>query len=211
MVALVGAVLILAGLSFLAFHDRIFSKTTESVSGPEVSLAILPFRNASGDTALDWLGSNLAETLSTDVGQSAHLRMVSSERVGQILHDLRISAETTLDLPTIQHLAEFSNADTVVWGQYAKFGDKIRIDATVQDLKRAHATKVSETSDQKDVLTAIDHLAADIRQNLTLSSSVVKELKGQSFKPSTTSLPALHDYNDGLQLAAPGQRSRRRG
>ena len=203
-VASAAVVLILAGVTFFAFGDRIFHKTAESVSGPEVSLAILPFRNASGDTALDWLGSNLAETLSTDVGESSHLRMVSSERVAQILHDLKISAETTLDLPTIQHLAEFSNADTVVWGQYAKFGDKIRIDATVQDLKRSHAVKVSETSDEKDVLTAIDHLAADIRQNLTLSSSVVNELKGQSFKPSTTSLPALHDYNDGLQLARQG-------
>jgi tetratricopeptide (TPR) repeat protein len=198
------AVIVIAGLILFAFGDRIFHKAVESVSAPEVSLAILPFRNASGDAALDWLGSNLAETLSTDVGQSSHLRMVSSERVGQILHDLKISAETTLDLPTIQHLAEFSNADTVVWGQYAKFGDKIRIDATVQDLKRSRATKVSETGDEKDVLTAIDHLAADIRQNLTLSSSVVKEIKGQSFKPSTTSLPALHDYNDGLQLARQG-------
>jgi tetratricopeptide (TPR) repeat protein/predicted Ser/Thr protein kinase len=197
-------VLVLAGVLVYAFGDRIFHKTAEGVSAPEVSLAILPFRNASGDTSLDWLGSNLAETLSTDVGESSHLRMVSSERVSQILHDLKISAETTLDLPTIQHLAEFSNADTVVWGQYAKFGDKIRIDATVQDLKRSHAVKVSETSDQKDVLGAIDHLAADIRQNLTLSSSVVKELKGQSFKPSTTSLPALHDYDDGLQLARQG-------
>jgi serine/threonine protein kinase/predicted negative regulator of RcsB-dependent stress response len=203
-VASAGAVIALAGISVLVFHDRISSRGAESVSGPEVSLAILPFRNTSGDASLDWLGSNLAETLSTDVGESSHLRMVSSERVGQILHDLKISAETSLDLPTIQHLAEFSNADTVVWGQYAKFGDKIRIDATVQDLKRSRATKVSETSDEKDVLTAIDHLAADIRQNLTLSSSVVRELQGQSFKPSTTSLPALHDYNDGLQLARQG-------
>ena len=64
------AMLMLAGVLVFAFGDRIFHKSTEGVSAPEVSLAILPFRNASGDTALDWLGSNLAETLSTDVGES---------------------------------------------------------------------------------------------------------------------------------------------
>ncbi|MGA8554690.1 MAG: protein kinase, partial [Candidatus Acidiferrales bacterium] len=105
----------------LIFHGKIFSGSgggQPSVAGPPpMALAILPFRNASGDSSLDWLGSSMAEMLSTDVGQSAHLRTVSSERVGQILRDLRVSPDTALDDPTIQRLAEFSNADTVVWGQ----------------------------------------------------------------------------------------------
>src|SRR5271154_3934199 len=82
---------------------------------PEVSLAILPFRNASGDQTLDWLGSSLAETLSTDVGQSSHLLVVSSERVGQIFRDLRLTSDVPFDPPTLQRLAEFRNADNLVW------------------------------------------------------------------------------------------------
>ena len=46
-------------------------------SGPSISLAILPFANGSGDPSLDWLGPSLADMLSTDVGQSSHLRSVS--------------------------------------------------------------------------------------------------------------------------------------
>ncbi len=34
------------------------------------------FSNASGDQSLDWLGTSLAQMLSTDVGQSASLRVV---------------------------------------------------------------------------------------------------------------------------------------
>ena len=59
-----------------------------------VSLAILPFRNTSGDPSLDWLGPSLAEMLNTDVGQSAYLETVSSGRVSQILHDLRIAPDS---------------------------------------------------------------------------------------------------------------------
>jgi eukaryotic-like serine/threonine-protein kinase len=194
----------------LVFHGKILSGSgggQPSVAGPPpMALAILPFRNASGDPSLDWLGSSMAEMLSTDVGQSAHLRTVSSERVGQILRDLRISPDTALDDPTIQRLAEFSNADTVVWGQYAKFGDQIRIDATVKDLKHGRVTSLkTDAASQKDILGAVDHLAGDIRLNLDLSKSAVKELQAQSFKPSSTSLPALRDYNAGLQLARQGK------
>ncbi|HEY4739226.1 MAG TPA: tetratricopeptide repeat protein [Candidatus Acidoferrales bacterium] len=201
-----GIVLILAAAGY-AFRGRLFSGASGMGTGaPAMSLAILPFRNASGDQSLDWLGSSMAEMLSTDVGQSSQLRTVSPERVGQILRDLRIAPDATLDAPTIQRVAEFSNADTIVSGQYAKFGDQIRIDVTVQDLKRGHSTKLkTEAASDKEILSTVDHLAADIRQNLDLSSSAVKELQAQSFKPSSTSLPALRDYDQGLQLQRQGK------
>jgi tetratricopeptide (TPR) repeat protein/serine/threonine protein kinase len=200
------AVIVLAVAAF-TFRGRLFGNSVDkSVNAPPLSLAILPFRNASGDASLDWLGSSLAEMLSTDVGQSARLRTVSPERVGQILRDLRIVPESTLDAPTIQRVAEFSNAETIVWGQYAKFGDQIRIDATVQDLKRGQTIKLkTEAAGDKDILSTVDRLAADIRAKLDLSRSAVKELQARSFKPSSTSLPALRAYGDGLQLQRQGQ------
>jgi serine/threonine protein kinase/tetratricopeptide (TPR) repeat protein len=201
------AVFFLAVAAFV-FHGRLFGNSGEnSVNAPPaLSLAILPFRNASGDASLDWLGSSVAEMLSTDVGQSARLRTVSPERVSQILRDLRIAPDSTLDAPTIQRVAEFSNAETIVWGQYAKFGDQIRIDATVQDLKHGHTIKLkTEAASDKEILSTVDHLAADIRAKLDLSRSAVKELQAQSFKPSSASLPALRAYSDGLQLQRQGQ------
>jgi eukaryotic-like serine/threonine-protein kinase len=203
-----GALIILLAVAAFIFRGRLFGNSGEKTANapPALSLAILPFRNASGDPSLDWLGASLAEMLSTDVGQSARLRTVSPERVGQILRDLRISPDAALDAPTIQRVAEFSNAETIVWGQYAKFGDQIRIDATVEDLKQGHSTKLkTEAASDKEILTTVDHLAADIRQKLDLSRSAVKELQAQSFKPSSTSLPALRAYSDGLQLQRQGQ------
>ena len=61
-------------ISGYIFRDRLFKSGTSAGSGPAVhavSLAILPFRNASGDQTLDWLGPSLADMLSTDVGQSS--------------------------------------------------------------------------------------------------------------------------------------------
>jgi tetratricopeptide (TPR) repeat protein len=199
-------VLILAALGGIGLRERLGSKTQPQAQAvaPAVSLAILPFHNSSGDQSLDWLGASLAQMLSTDVGQSASLRVVTPERISQMVRDLRISPDALLDPSTVKRLVEFSNADTVVWGQYTKFGDQIRIDTTVQDFKHTRTTKLTESGNEKDVLTAVDHLAGQIRDNLALSRSVIKELQGQSFKPSTSSLPAVRDYDQGVQLARQG-------
>src|ERR1019366_7835481 len=68
----IAAVLVLAIVGFL-FRDKLLRPTTaRTPSGPVVSLAILPFHNASGDPGLDWLGPSPARILNTDLGQSAH-------------------------------------------------------------------------------------------------------------------------------------------
>ena len=84
------AALVLAIVGFV-YRDKLFNAPARTPSGPVVSLAILPFRNASGDPSLDWLGPSVAEMLSTDVGQSAQLRTVSPNVLHQISTDLRIS------------------------------------------------------------------------------------------------------------------------
>src|SRR6201996_2079259 len=98
---------------------------------PARSLAILPFRNSSGDAKDDWIGSSVADMLSTDIGQSAHLHTVPTDRLHQAL--------------------------------------------------------------VKDLPTAIDSLADSVRKNLSLSASVVEELKAQSFKPNSTSVSRAHE------------------
>jgi len=112
-----------------AFSGKLTSKTgSKATAGPDVSLAILPFRNGSGDARLDWLGSSLADILSTDVGQFRTLAHDLSRRLHQVLSDLQISPGTTIDPTMMGRHCGVQQCDTVVWGQYAKFGDQIRID-----------------------------------------------------------------------------------
>jgi len=197
--AAVGLVLAVAG-AFAAKKYIFPPKTTSTQSAPLSALAILPFRNASSDAKLDWLGTSMAEMLSTDVGQSASVRMVSADRVGQVLKDLRMTPQSELDAPTVGRIANLSNVDTVVWGHYAQFGEHIRIDATIQDLKRGQSTTVKEeATSEKDILPAVDRLASQIRQSLTVPKSLLKELQEHAFKPSTSSISALRAYDRGLQ------------
>jgi eukaryotic-like serine/threonine-protein kinase len=201
-----GAVLLVAVLLGATYAIRRGFRGTAkpAPTGPSISLAILPFGNATGDQKLDWLGPSMAEMLSTDVGQSSQLRTVSPGRIHQIMQDLQISADSFSDAATLKRLADMSSADTVVWGDYAKFGDQIRVDATLLDIKRDRRVSFkAEGAADKDAF--VDQLAQEIRNNLALRSSVVDELKSQAFKPSSTSVDAIRFYSQGIALARAGK------
>jgi eukaryotic-like serine/threonine-protein kinase len=202
----IAAILVLAIVGFL-FRDRLrVSSKPSAVAGPEVALAILPFRNATQDSSLDWYGPTLADMLSTDVGQSSHLRTISPDRLHQALSDLRITANASIDPSMVNHIADWTGADTVVWGQYAKFGDQIRVDATLQDLKRNRQVPLKiENVSEKDIPNAVDRLADTIRQNLSVSQDILSELKASSYQPTSKSPEALRAYNQGLQLLREGK------
>ncbi len=199
-------VLVLAIVGYV-FRGPLFSSSAKKAATSQaLSLAVIPFQNKSGDASWDWLGPSLADMLSTDVGQSAHLRAVSSDRVQQVFHDLRIAQNSIVDPSTLGRVAEFTNADTLVWGQYTKLGDQIRIDATIQDRKHNRTIPVkAEAANQQDLSAAVDRLAAMIRQNLALSPDLVKELQAQSFKPTSTSVDALARLQPGTAVVAPGK------
>src|SRR5581483_10534283 len=79
-------------------------------------------------------------------------------------------------------------------------------DATLRDLKndRTVAMKI-EAASEKEIPQAVNKLALAVRQNLALSSDVMKQLESSSFAPSFSSPDALREYNEGLQLHREGK------
>ena len=200
-------VLLVLVVGAFVFRDKIFftPPAKQPAALEPILVAILPLRNASGEQSLDWLGPSLAEMLRTDLGQSSSLVTVSSDRLHQILRDLRIAAGTSYDLETLRRIAEFTNAGKLVWGQYIKAGDQIRIDATLQDLKQNESIPLkAEAPNEREVLSAVGQLAKSIQQKLTLSPDTVKELRATAFTPSSKSIQALRHYSEGLELFRQG-------
>jgi tetratricopeptide (TPR) repeat protein len=180
--------------------------TGQSAQAAALSLAIVPFYNQSADPSLNWLASSLSETLSTDIGQSQRVRLVSPSRLQEVLRDLHISPQSQLDLSMLKRIADFTSADTVVYGQYQKFGDQIRINATVYDLKHDRNFELkTDIPSEKDLLGGLDNLASQVRANLSTDPDVLKDLKGQGQYVLTKSVPALKAYDEGLQLARAGK------
>ena len=197
--AVLVAVLGVGGYFVLNRHPQ--GQNTVATSTAAMSLAIIPYYNASGDASLNWLSSSLSETLSTDIGPSAAIRQVSQSRLQQVLRDLKISPQQELDLATLKRIADFTNADMVVTGKYVKIGDQIQITSTVEDLKHDRQSEINTSvASEKDLLSSISALAGKVRDALAASSGV-KDLQSRTPFVLTQSVPALRAYNEGLQLA----------
>jgi len=109
----------------------------------------------------------------------------------------------------LRRIAEFSNAETLVWGQYAKVGDQIRIDATLEDMKRQRITTTQgcRADGKRNCCKQCSSFAESVQQNLALSGDVLKELRAKSLKPSSPILgrpPVLPRRN---RAGAPGKSS----
>ena len=205
--AAIVALAVVSGLYL--FRDALFTSGSgrrATPAGEPIALPILPYRNASGDRSHDWLGSSIPGTLRTEIGQTSSQRTVAPDRLHQILRDLRISPNSTLETSTLASLAEWSNADVVLWGQYLRFGREIRIEATLQHVKgQTQVPLKAQASSEAALLTALTDLARGVRENLSLSRDEVAELTAKAFRPSTGSVAALKHYNEGLEAMRQGR------
>jgi tetratricopeptide (TPR) repeat protein/tRNA A-37 threonylcarbamoyl transferase component Bud32 len=207
-------VAVLAGVAVLAlavgawmFRDSFrsgASTATPAGAGP-IGLAVLPFRNATGDTSLDWLGPTVAEMVWGDVGQSARLRTVRPERVADLLRDLRVAPNTDPDAPTLKQLRDFANASTVVSGRIVKLGTQLRVEASLHGQGEDSMPIAAVAAGEGDLLAAAKSIADGIHQKLSLDESAVRELQQKAFKPSSQSVQALRHYSEGVQLARGGE------
>ena len=170
-----------------------------------VALAVIPFRNATGDPSLDWLGPSLADMVADNIGQSARLRLARSERVAPLLRDLRIGPNTDVDAITIKSVADFTNAENVIAGRFVKLGEQIRIEALLYG-GEAEPTPITESAaGENDLLRAAQTMALAIQKKLSLSDTEIRDLQSTAFKPSSQSVHALRYYSEGNQFVAVGE------
>ncbi len=205
--AIAAAGLAMAGGTTYVVRHRATSTqdTATTVKAPSSSIAVLPYYNSSGDNSVNWIGSTISDTLSAGIGQSNSVRMVSPDRLQQVLKDLHISTESQMDMATLKRLAEFSNADKIVFGDYAKNGDEILLKSTILDVKRdSKDTFRTEIAQEKDFIASLDAVAGDVRKRLTSSADTLKQLEEHAEHVTTTSLPALRAYDEGSRMSRLG-------
>ena len=204
--AAAAALVLVLSVGIFLLWGRSSAPATTAVTRPIVSLAVLPFRNATGDPALDSLGTSLSEVLATDLGEAQNLRTIQPQRIQEVLGDLRIDSNANLSPSDLKRIASFTNAGSILWGQYVKFGDEIRIDATLQDLEQEVSTALKASAPNENaLLAAVATIAGDVQTKLAAGSDdVLNQLKSTAWRPSTHSFEALRLYNNGLQLSRQG-------
>ena len=99
---------------------------------PQHSIAVLPFRNMSGNPEADWMQSGLQVMLGSDLSQVPTLRVVPADRLTTLMADLKLGSGSALDEMAVRSIGEFLNVDTIVSGSFVKLGPAARVDVSIR-------------------------------------------------------------------------------
>ena len=183
MVLLVGG-LILAAVILVVLIDH-FSSPERAFEGGlragENSLAILGFENKTGDADLDWLKTGLPEILLTDLSQGQAIKLISRERILDCFDDRDGDGHTHEECV---QAAKTLGAATVLSGSYFKLGDKIRIDARLEDAGSGEIV-LAEKVVGDDPFTLVDSLTGKIAASLNVQAEAAGNQKVTQFTSSS--------------------------
>jgi serine/threonine-protein kinase len=169
-----------SGVQTPARHERSgqdFSLTT----GPKKTLAVLPFRNLSGDPTSDFYGLSLADSLTTELAKVGSLTVLPSSAVIRYQDQLSDPARVCSEL----------GVDVLLMGNFLKAGERLRVTAQLIDaIGGGILWSEKIDADAKDVLAIQDHI----------SQRIIAGLSGGQTPVDPTQL--LKDENEEIRLDA---------
>jgi len=141
---------LLAGVGYLALRPSAASlvllsgRPTGSSASPtapppgqpsdDALVAVLRFRNLSGDADVDWLGTGIAATVAADLAQIRRIQVLDRSRVDQVI--LTMSAA---DRGDPLRVGRALGAAWVLSGSYQRLGDRIRMTARFHGVRTRRA------------------------------------------------------------------------
>jgi eukaryotic-like serine/threonine-protein kinase len=167
------------------------------------SVAVLGFRNLTGQTDTAWLATALTEMMTTELAAGEKLRTVAGETIERMAAQIALPESGSLAADTLTRARNYLGADAVVYGSYVVLDGtpaKIRLDLRLQDaLQGDLLASFSEVGYAADLLTMVSHGGAALRDKMG-----VGELDAAQAQLARAALPATPDaarfYAEGLDM-----------
>jgi serine/threonine protein kinase/tetratricopeptide (TPR) repeat protein len=182
-----------------AHSDR---ASSDALVSSRPSVAVLGFKNLSGREDTAWLGTALAELLTTELAAGGRMRLLPGETIARARIELALPDVATLSSETLQKVRQRLGSDFVVLGSYLDLGaasaGHVHLDIRLQDTARGEAlTSVSVDGAEQQLVDLVSRSGARLRQRLGLPTLLPAESTDvQAALPSNTESVRL--YSKGL-------------
>ena len=166
------------------------------IGGPRKTLAVLPFRNLSGEPDSDFYGLSLADSLITELAKVKSVAVLSSSYVARYQNQAIDPAQVRAEL----------GADVVLTGNFLKASERLRVTAQLIDATSG-AILWSEKidADAKDVLKIQDRISRRIIAGVSGGQTAVDPthlLKDESEEVRLDAVRTLKFSHDPRALSA---------
>ncbi|MBN2408761.1 MAG: protein kinase, partial [Candidatus Aminicenantes bacterium] len=167
------------------------------------SLAVMYFKNNTGDPALDHWRTALSDLLIADLAQSRYVRVLSGDRLFDILRQLDLVEAKSYTREELRKVSSQGRASHILLGDYTRAGENFRINTVLQEAATGELLG-SESVDGKgaeSLIFMVDDLTRRIKSNLRLSEDAIAgDIDEEVGRITTSSAEAYKYYNEGRDL-----------
>lgn len=165
-------------------------------------IAVMPFKNLTGDTSYDYLSEAIPNLLITNLEQSKYLSVMTWERMYDLLEILGKEEVKVIDDKLGFEVCKLDGVNNIVLGSFIKAGEMFATDLKVLDVstKQLLKTANSKAKGIDSILESqIDTLSKDIHLGVGLSGSKTEETRFHVADVTTDSMEAYSYFLQGKE------------
>ena len=160
-------------------------------------IAVIGFKNQTGDPGLDFLREAIPHLLITSLEQSKRLRVMSWERMKDVLRNSGRGAAAIFDEEAAFEACRKEGIETVVLGSFIKAGETFATDVRVLDTSNKNILKSASAKGQgvdSILKSQIDEISRTIRRGIALPPLKIDMPSRKIIDLTTSSMEAYNDY-----------------
>jgi len=174
----------------------------------DASVAVIPFDNQITDPEMEWLGQGLAELLTTGLAQLDALRVVSGQRLYDLLRQEGREGAEAIPNDLAMRLSRKAGARYMVRGTVLGSRDDITLNASLINLQNGEVAAAARARGS-DAFAVVDQVSAELSGQILASA---REARGRGeaamllaaelapvAEITTQDIEAYHAYQEGLE------------
>lgn len=173
------------------------SQSSELMPRLENAVAVMTFANITGEPKDEWIGSGIAETVTSDLKKVRGLSVIGRERTFEVLKDLGTGQLADFDESVAIDVGRRLAASWILGGGYQRIGEMIRITARVIDVNTGEVVRtVKIDGNINEIFTLQDKIVYELSQglNLKLATSEITDIE----VAETQSVEAYESFSRGM-------------
>src|SRR6266851_3435894 len=180
LIACAAALVMVAAYAYPRLHQSVVLGGSPSTVNPRRSVAVLGFKNLSGEAREAWLSTAFSDWLMTELTAGEQLRAIPAESVARMKMELALPDVDSLSRESLARIRKNLGTDFVVVGAYATVGGKsdgqLRLDLRLQDTRSGETTDaLSETGTESQLLDLISRAGERLRTKLGVRAVTIAE------------------------------------
>ncbi|NIM91163.1 MAG: protein kinase [Candidatus Aminicenantes bacterium] len=168
----------------------------------EHSVAVISFENQTGERSYDYLQKAIPNLLITSLEQSRNIRVVTWERMHDLLEQMGKGKVEIIDPDLGFELCRRNGIEAIVLGSFVKAGEMFATDVKVLDATTKSLLKSTSSRGRgvDSILERqIDELSREVSKGIGLPSRAVEEAEMRIADVTTTSMEAYDNFLKGKE------------